>query len=452
MTDLREGIVAAEPESVDDFRARARAWIRGNLPASTPSDQVGYLRPRFTDEEELAEVDEGPPAAAEVLRRRSRRRLRSRGVRRLGPHAGAPDGVAARSRRASRIRSASRRRRSRRAPRCSSSSAPTSRSSATSRRSSRARSSGCSSCPSRAAAPTSAAALTTAVRDGDEWILNGSKVWTTGAWWSDWGLCLARTNWDVPKHRGLSVFILPLHQPGIEIHRIEMLNGSKDFCQEFITDVRVPDTARIGDVNEGWTVGTRWMFHERMLHNSPYVTVRDGQRRQRAPQPAQRRHRPRQPAASTTRVRRDLLGEAYMLELVGEVIQHRIAEGIRPARCPTRPRRSAACTPASSTTRLTSIAFELAGARRDRVDRRPTAPPRRSATTTCSGRSSTSAAARPRWPATSSASGSSACRASCRTTATPCSATSPKAHLPSSQTTVAMSERSDVRTVRYRWV
>ncbi len=54
-----------------------------------------------------------------------------------------------------------------------------------------------------------AGALTTAVRDGDEWVLNGSKVWTTGAWWSDWGLCLARTNWDVPKHRGL----IGLHAP-----------------------------------------------------------------------------------------------------------------------------------------------------------------------------------------------------------------------------------------------
>ena len=70
-----------------------------------------------------------------------------------------------------------------------------------------------------------AGALTTAVRDGDEWVLNGSKIWTTGAWWSDWGLCLARTNWDVPKHRGLTVFMLPIHQPGIEVHRIEMLNG-----------------------------------------------------------------------------------------------------------------------------------------------------------------------------------------------------------------------------------
>ncbi len=117
-----------------------------------------------------------------------------------------------------------------------------------------------------------AAALTTAVRDGDEWVLNGSKIWTSGAWWSDWGLCLARTNWDVPKHRGMSVFMLPLRQAGIEIHRIEMLNGSREFCQEFMTDVRVPDADRIGDVDDGWTVGIRWMFHERMLYNSPLVT------------------------------------------------------------------------------------------------------------------------------------------------------------------------------------
>jgi alkylation response protein AidB-like acyl-CoA dehydrogenase len=91
-----------------------------------------------------------------------------------------------------------------------------------------------------------AGALTTAVRDGDEWILNGSKVWTTGAWWSDWGLCLARTNWDVPKHRGLSVFIFPIDSDGIEIQRIEMLNGNMDFCQEYLDDLRVPDAHRIG--------------------------------------------------------------------------------------------------------------------------------------------------------------------------------------------------------------
>src|SRR5207247_1128107 len=93
-----------------------------------------------------------------------------------------------------------------------------------------------------------AAASTTAVRDGDEWVLNGSKVWTTGAWWSHWGLCLARTNWDVPKHRGLTVFMVPIDLPGIDVHRIELLSGSREFCQEFFTDVRIPDTYRIGHV------------------------------------------------------------------------------------------------------------------------------------------------------------------------------------------------------------
>src|SRR3546814_3756642 len=67
--------------------------------------------------------------------------------------------------------------------------------------------------------------------------------------------------------------MLPIRQTGIEMHRIEMLNGNKEFCQEFLSDVRVPDTDRIGEVDDGWTVGTRWMFHERMLLNSPYVTM-----------------------------------------------------------------------------------------------------------------------------------------------------------------------------------
>jgi alkylation response protein AidB-like acyl-CoA dehydrogenase len=172
-----------------------------------------------------------------------------------------------------------------------------------------------------------AGAQTSAIRDGDEWILNGSKVWTTGAWWSDWGLCLARTNWDVPKHRGLTVFILPIHEPGVEVRRIEMLNGNMEFCQEFLSDVRVPDTNRIGDVDEGWTVGTRWMFHERMLYNSPLVTVPTGT--------------PRGTASSSSALDvardagrlgdptvRDLIGEARMLDVVANALERRVGDGI----------------------------------------------------------------------------------------------------------------------------
>ncbi|MBH0779233.1 acyl-CoA dehydrogenase family protein [Nocardia bovistercoris] len=169
-----------------------------------------------------------------------------------------------------------------------------------------------------------AGAVTTAVRDGDDWILNGAKIWTTGAWWSDWALCLARTDWDVPKHRGLTVFILPIHQPGVQVHQIEMLNGAKDFCQEFLTDVRVPDTDRVGEVNDGWTVGRRWMFHERMLADSPYVTWSDRPGLTDAPllDVACRAGVLDEPGT------RELVGESQMLDLVETALAGRLATGI----------------------------------------------------------------------------------------------------------------------------
>ena len=205
-----------------------------------------------------------------------------------------------------------------------------------------------------------AGALTTAVRDGDEWVLNGSKVWTTGAWWSDWGLCLARTNWDVPKHRGLTVFMLPLRQPGIEVHRIEMLNGNREFCQEFLTDVRVPDSDRVGAVDEGWTVGIGWMFHERMLLSSPLVTIPGGSLYDAAgtssaygvARDAGRLDDPRT---------RDLIGEARMLHLVGEHLGQRIGTGIASGAMSDQAAAIGRLFKAMVTTRSTTIAHEIAG-------------------------------------------------------------------------------------------
>ncbi len=119
-----------------------------------------------------------------------------------------------------------------------------------------------------------ASCITTAIPDGDHWILNGSKVWTSGAWWSDYALCLARTDWDGPKHHGLTVFIVKIHQPGIDVQRIEMINGSREFCQEFLSDVRIPDSDRVGPVSQGWSVASGWMYREREAvgGGSPYVT------------------------------------------------------------------------------------------------------------------------------------------------------------------------------------
>jgi len=204
-----------------------------------------------------------------------------------------------------------------------------------------------------------AGALLSAVRDGDQWILNGSKIWTTGAWWSDWGLCLARTNWDVPKHRGLTVFILPLRQPGIEVHRIEMLNGSREFCQEFLTDVVVPDSDRVGEVDEGWTVGVRWMLHERLLYESPLVTFASSASTTFASASysalAGAAGRGDDPGAQ------ELVGEARMLDLVSARLQERIGRGIRVGVFSDQAAAIARLFKGTTSARTRTIAFELAG-------------------------------------------------------------------------------------------
>jgi alkylation response protein AidB-like acyl-CoA dehydrogenase len=96
--------------------------------------------------------------------------------------------------------------------------------------------------------------LTSAARDGDSFIVNGQKTWSTGAHVSDFALCPVRTRWDVPKHDGISVLIVDLKSPGIEIRRIKQIDGGAEFCEEFFTDVMVPASNLVGAENEGWRV------------------------------------------------------------------------------------------------------------------------------------------------------------------------------------------------------
>lgn len=205
-----------------------------------------------------------------------------------------------------------------------------------------------------------AGVTTTAVRDGDEWVLNGSKVWTTGAWWSDWGLCLARTNWDVPKHRGLTVFMLPIDREGIEVQRIEMLNGNKEFCQEFFTDVRVPDSDRIGEVDEGWTVGTRWLFHERMLYHSPYVTVPEGT--VRMGDAGSMLGVARDAGRLDDPIARDLVGESTVLGLVSGALARRVTAGVASGAMSDQSAAVAKLFGGKANTRSATISFEIGGA------------------------------------------------------------------------------------------
>jgi alkylation response protein AidB-like acyl-CoA dehydrogenase len=104
---------------------------------------------------------------------------------------------------------------------------------------------------------------TTATRDGDRWVLNGSKIWSTGAHQADFAMCLARTDWDVPKHRGLTWFAVSTHAPGVDVRPIRQINGASGFCESFLDDVVIADDDLIGEVNLGWSVAQTMLVYER---------------------------------------------------------------------------------------------------------------------------------------------------------------------------------------------
>jgi acyl-CoA dehydrogenase len=104
---------------------------------------------------------------------------------------------------------------------------------------------------------------TRAERDGDEWIVNGQKVWTSGAQYSDIGEVICRTDPDQPKHKGLTGFVVDMHAPGVEVRPLRQMTGGASFNEVFFTDVRIPDDHRLGDVNQGWTVALTTLMNER---------------------------------------------------------------------------------------------------------------------------------------------------------------------------------------------
>jgi alkylation response protein AidB-like acyl-CoA dehydrogenase len=103
-----------------------------------------------------------------------------------------------------------------------------------------------------------------AIRDGDEWIVNGQKVWTSGAVHSDLGILVARTDVDQPKHRGITYFIVDMHSPGIDIRPLRQMTGGAHFNEVFLTDVRIPHANVLGDVNGGWAVAMTTLSNERV--------------------------------------------------------------------------------------------------------------------------------------------------------------------------------------------
>jgi len=105
---------------------------------------------------------------------------------------------------------------------------------------------------------------TKAERDGDDWVINGQKVWTSGAQHSDFGIVVTRTDPSAPKHKGLTMFIVDMKDPGIEVRPIKQMAGSSEFNEVFFTDVRVNDSHRLGEVGDGWKVSLTTLMHERV--------------------------------------------------------------------------------------------------------------------------------------------------------------------------------------------
>ncbi len=105
---------------------------------------------------------------------------------------------------------------------------------------------------------------TRAVRDGDEWIVNGQKVWTTVAHLSRWGMLVARTDPDQPKHKGLTYFVVDMHGEGVEVRPLYQITGEAEFNEVYFTDARVPDGERLGDVGDGWRVAITTLMNERV--------------------------------------------------------------------------------------------------------------------------------------------------------------------------------------------
>ena len=207
-----------------------------------------------------------------------------------------------------------------------------------------------------------ASVTTRADRRGDTFILSGTKIWSSAAYAADYALCLARTDWNVPKHEGLTMFLVKVRQPGIMVRRIRQVDGSSEFCQEFIDGVEVPAECVVGEVNGGWAVASRQLFHERgsMGGTSPYISGPHPSRERMISAReliavARRAGRAGDPAAS------ELIAEYHCLDRIASWLGERVGAAIRAGQLPP---------PASSVARLFSgeaisrraeIALELAG-------------------------------------------------------------------------------------------
>ena len=170
--------------------------------------------------------------------------------------------------------------------------------------------------------------LTRAQRDGDTYVINGQKCWSTYAYAADYATCLVRTDWDAPKHRGLSMIIVPVHDDATHLQRVRMVDGSDEFCEEYFTDLVVPAANLVGTENDGWTVGQRQLFYERQAvgGGSPYTSGRAPSRGSSAGLTLE--NLAREVGKDKDEVTRELVGWQNALDTVNHQLIKRITVGM----------------------------------------------------------------------------------------------------------------------------
>jgi len=208
-----------------------------------------------------------------------------------------------------------------------------------------------------------AGVTTRATRDGDVFIVNGAKIWSSGAYAADYATCLVRTDWEAPKHRGLTMLLMKVHQPGVTIRQIKQLDGNEEFCEEFFDDVEVPVGNVIGEVNGGWTVASRQLFHERNAvgGGSPYVSggaVRTG----RAAPVSELTQLVRRTGQDTDPRARELVAESHLLSLVQQQLIDRVVAGMTAQQLPPTAGSIIRLFGGMSAVRRAEITLELGGA------------------------------------------------------------------------------------------
>jgi alkylation response protein AidB-like acyl-CoA dehydrogenase len=205
--------------------------------------------------------------------------------------------------------------------------------------------------------------ITRAEKRGDKWVLNGSKIWTTGGADSDMGLCLARTDATVPKHAGLTMFVVEMKTSGMTTRPLTLVNGTKDFCQEFLDDVELPEDHIIGEINGGWTVATTQLAAERSaVARGWHMGVGAAVPREHIELATEPLELARVLGLTQDKRARQIVGEVLALEALRELSAQRAANGIASGTLPATVGGVASLASSTYKARVTELMSELAGA------------------------------------------------------------------------------------------